>query len=64
MAALLDYEEGRTAETRWMRETDEFECLIQAHEYEQRTQNNFNINDLRGLILALEGGRPRLYPST
>ena len=49
MSAWLDYEEGRTAEGRWMREMDKFECLIQAHEYEQRTYGEKDLGEFQGL---------------
>lgn len=49
MAAWVDYEEGRTAEARWMREMDKFECLIQAHEYEQRTHGEKDLDEFQGL---------------
>ena len=49
MAVWLDYEEGRTAEGRWMREMDKFECLIQAHEYEQKTYGEKDLEEFQGL---------------
>ena len=58
MAAWVDYEEGRTAEARWMREMDKFECLIQAHEYEERTNGEKDLEEFQGLsskISSLEG---------
>jgi len=58
MAAWVDYKEGRTAEARWMREMDKFECLIQAHEYEQRTHGEKDLDEFQGLsskIRSTEG---------
>ena len=49
MAAWVDYEEGRTPEARYMREMDKFECLIQAHEYEQRTYGEKDLDEFQGL---------------
>ena len=49
MAAWVDYEEGRTPEARYMREMDKLECLIQAHEYEQRTYGEKNLDEFQGL---------------
>ena len=33
----LEYEQGETPEAKWVKEMDKFECLVQAHEYEQKT---------------------------
>ncbi|KAL8698048.1 MAG: hypothetical protein Q9201_006784 [Fulgogasparrea decipioides] len=49
MAAWVDYEEGRTAEAQWMQELDKLECLIQAHEYEQRTYGEKDLDEFQGL---------------
>lgn len=49
MTAWLDYEEGRTAEGRWMREMDKFECMVQAHEYEQKTYGEKDLEEFQGL---------------
>ena len=49
MAAWVDYEEGGTPEARYMREMDKFECLIQAHEYEQRTYGEKDLEEFQGL---------------
>ncbi|KAM0794840.1 hypothetical protein BDR22DRAFT_814463, partial [Usnea florida] len=49
IAAWVDYEEGRTPEARYMREMDKFECLIQAHEYEQRTYGEKDLDEFQGL---------------
>ena len=49
MAAWVDYEDGRTPEARYMREMDKFECLIQAHEYEQRTYGEKDLDEFQGL---------------
>jgi putative hydrolase of HD superfamily len=37
MNAWLDYEHGRTAEGRWMKAMDKFECLLQTNEYDEST---------------------------
>jgi 5'-deoxynucleotidase YfbR-like HD superfamily hydrolase len=47
--AWLEYEEGKTAEARWVRDMDKFECLIQAHEYEQRTYGEKDFEEFQGL---------------
>ncbi|KAF2834181.1 P-loop containing nucleoside triphosphate hydrolase protein [Patellaria atrata CBS 101060] len=49
MTAWLEYEEGKTAEGRWMKEMDKLECLIQAHEYEQKTYGEKNLEEFQGL---------------
>ncbi|SMY30113.1 unnamed protein product [Zymoseptoria tritici ST99CH_1A5] len=48
-SAWLDYEEGRTEEGRWMKEMDKLECLIQAHEYEQATFAEKDLEEFQGL---------------
>lgn len=40
----LEYEGGETAESRYIRDIDKFECIVQAYEYEQRT---FREEDLK-----------------
>ena len=47
--AWLDYEEGRTPEARWVKEMDKLECLVQAHEYEQRTYGAKDLSEFQGL---------------
>jgi len=49
MAAWVDYIEGRTPEARYMQEMDKFECMVQAHEYEQRTHGEKNLDEFQGL---------------
>ena len=45
----LEYEKGETPEAQWVREMDKFECLVQAHEYEQRTFGEKDLNEFQGL---------------
>ena len=54
LGAWLDYEEGTTAEARWMREMDKFECLIQAHEYEQRIYGEKDLEEFQGLSTKIQ----------
>jgi putative hydrolases of HD superfamily len=57
-AAWLEYEEGKTAEARFIRENDKFECLIQAFEYEQRTHGKKDLEEFQGLsskVVSSEG---------
>lgn len=49
--AWLEYEIGKTAEARWVREMDKLECLIQAHEHEQRTIGEKDLEEFQGLSL-------------
>lgn len=49
--ARLEYEIGKTAEARWVREMDKLECLIQAHEHEQRTFGEKDLEEFQGLSL-------------
>lgn len=46
--AWLDYEHGRTPEGRFMKEMDKFECLVQAHEYEQSTYGTKDFGEFQG----------------
>lgn len=45
----LEYEKCETPEAQWVREMDKFECLVQAHEYEQRTFGKKDLNGFQGL---------------
>ena len=47
--AWLEYKEGQTAESRFIRDMDKFECIIQAHEYEQRTFGEKDLKEFQGL---------------
>ena len=47
--AWLEYEDGKTAEAQWVREMDKFECMVQAHEYEQRTYWEEDLEEFQGL---------------
>lgn len=53
-AAWLEYESGNTPDAtptgQWLREMDKFECLIQAHEYEQRTYGEENLEEFQGQV--------------
>lgn len=45
----LEYEKSETPEAQWVREMDKFECLVQAHEYEQRTFGKKDLDEFQGL---------------
>lgn len=47
--AWLEYEEGKTAEARFIKDMDKFECMVQAHEYEQRTFGEKDLEEFQGL---------------
>lgn len=47
--AWLEYEEGKTAEARFIREMDKFEFMLQAHEHEQRTFGEKDLEEFQGL---------------
>jgi len=51
-AAWEEYENGNTPEAtpegKWVREMDKFECMIQAHEYEQSTYGEQNLDEFQG----------------
>lgn len=48
------HEEGKTPEARWIREMDKFECLVQAHEYEQRTYGEKNLDEFQGQVAQVD----------
>ena len=43
-----EYEKGKTLEARWVRQMDKFDCLVQAHEYEQRTYGMEDLTEFQG----------------
>jgi len=45
MAAWINYEEDRTPKAQYMKEINKFECLIQAHEYEQETHDEKDLDE-------------------
>ncbi|KXG51388.1 Adenylate kinase [Penicillium griseofulvum] len=45
----LEYEQGETPEAKWVKEMDKFECLVQAHEYEQKTFGKADLDEFQGL---------------
>ena len=45
----VEYEEGKTAESRFIRDMDKFECMVQAYEYEQRTFGEKDLEEFQGL---------------
>jgi len=56
--AWLEFERRETKEAQYMYEMDKFECMIQAHEYEQRTHGSKDLEEFQGLsskITSAEG---------
>ena len=49
-----EHEEGKSPEARWVREMDKFECLLQAHEYEQRTYGEKNLDEFQGQVAKVQ----------
>lgn len=49
----LEYEQGETPEAKWVKEMDKFECLVQAHEYEQKTFGKKDLNEFQGLLAKI-----------
>lgn len=47
--AWLEYEEGETAESRFIRDMNKFECITQTYEYEQKTFGEKNLEEFQGL---------------
>lgn len=54
LGAWEEYEYGKTPEGCWMKEMDKFECLTQAHEYEQRTFGEKDLDEFQGLKAKLQ----------
>ena len=59
--AWLEYEEGKTAEARFIREMDKFECMIQAHEYEQRTFGEKDLEEFQGLSSKISSNEGKAW---
>ena len=54
-AAWEEYEEGTTPEAQFVRECDKLECLVQAHEYELRTNGEQEgLQEFQGLISKIK----------
>lgn len=48
MDLWVEFEKGETLEAQWMHEVDKFECMIQAHEYEQQTYGEKDLDEFQG----------------
>ncbi|KAJ6189759.1 hypothetical protein N7519_004667 [Penicillium mononematosum] len=46
----LEFEQGETPEAKWVKEMDKFECLVQAHEYEQETFGKKDFGEFQGQL--------------
>lgn len=44
----IEFEENETLEAKWMHEVDKFECMIQAHDYEQQTYGEKDLDEFQG----------------
>ncbi|KAK3173428.1 hypothetical protein OEA41_006757 [Lepraria neglecta] len=56
--AWLEFERAETKEAQYMHEMDKLECMIQAHEYEQRTHGRKDLEEFQGLsskVTSAEG---------
>ena len=59
--AWLEYEEGKTAEAKFIRDMDKFECMVQAHEYEQRTFGEEDLEEFQGLSSKISSPEGRAW---
>lgn len=59
--AWLEYEGGETAESRFIRDMDKFECMIQAYEYEQRTFGEKDLEEFQGLSSKIKSPEGRAW---
>ena len=50
----LKYEKNETAESRFIRDMNKFECMIQTYEYEQRTFEVKNFKEFQKLSLKIK----------
>lgn len=57
----LEYEDGQTAEAKWVREMDKFDCLIQAHKYEQSTYGEKDFAEFQGLLAKIHSSEARKW---
>ena len=57
--AWLEYERGETAKSRFIRDMDKFECMIQAYEYEQRTFEMKDLKEFQGLSSKIKSPEGR-----
>ena len=54
-----EYEKGATPEAKWVREMDKFDCLVQAHEYEQRTYGMKDLTEFQGQSGKIHSSRAK-----
>ncbi|KAL8765919.1 MAG: hypothetical protein Q9209_007162 [Squamulea sp. 1 TL-2023] len=59
--AWLEYEEGKTAEARFIRDMDKLECMIQAYEYEQRTFGEKDLEEFQGLSAKVSSAEGKAW---
>ncbi|OJD26706.1 hypothetical protein ACJ73_01914 [Blastomyces percursus] len=57
--AWVEYENGETKEAQWVREMDKFECLVQAHEYEQMTYGRGDLEEFQGLSSKIKSPKAK-----
>lgn len=48
MDLWVEFEDSKTPEAKWMHEVDKFECMIQAHDYEQQTYGEKDLEEFQG----------------
>ncbi|KAH8592663.1 HD domain-containing protein [Bisporella sp. PMI_857] len=59
MDLWVEFEDSKTPEAKWMHEVDKFECMIQAHDYEQQTYGEKDLEEFQGPYNAAEIISPR-----
>lgn len=59
--AWLEYKGGETAESRFIRDIDKFECMVQAYEYEQRTFGEEDLEEFQGLSSKIQSPEGRAW---
>ncbi|EER43774.1 HD protein [Histoplasma capsulatum H143] len=57
--AWVEYDNGETKEAQWVREMDKFECLVQAHEYEQMTYGRGDFEEFQGLSSKIKSPKAK-----
>ena len=59
--AWLEFEQRETKEAQYMYEVDKLECMIQAHEYEQKSYGKKDLEEFQGLAAKIESAECRSW---
>ncbi|KAI3339073.1 hypothetical protein F4824DRAFT_458072 [Ustulina deusta] len=59
--AWEDYEHGKSAEGRWVKEVDKLDCIMQAQEYEGRTEGENLFDEFQGLSSKISSAKGKQW---